>query len=105
MKVRLISLTFFSVLILAAFSVSGPWHAAPLALGAEKAKSPQKVKLLDINSATEEQLRALPGIGNAYSNEIIKGRPYKRKDELVKRKIVPQATYDKIKAQIVVKQK
>ena len=60
---------------------------------------------LNINSAKAEELKALPGIGDAYSEKIIKGRPYKRKDELVQRKIIPAATYDKVKDQIVAKQK
>ena len=69
------------------------------------AHAAEQADLLDINTATAEQLKALPGIGDAYSEKIIKGRPYQRKDELVQKQILPRAKYEGIKYKIVAKQK
>jgi competence protein ComEA len=61
-------------------------------------------KLIDINTASQDELKALPGIGDAYSAAIIKNRPYANKRQLVSRKVIPQATYDKISDRVVAKQ-
>lgn len=61
--------------------------------------------LIDINTATEAELRTIPGIGEAYAKKIIAGRPYRAKNELVQKKILPQGVYDKVKELIVAKQK
>jgi DNA uptake protein ComE-like DNA-binding protein len=63
-----------------------------------------KTELIDINRATAEELMTLKGIGEARAKAIIKGRPYARKDDLVRKKVVPQSIYDDIKDKIVAKQ-
>jgi competence protein ComEA len=88
---RLIALT-------AALLLVGSFAAAP------DAYAQGKSALVDINTASADELKALPGIGLAHSKKIIDNRPYQRKDQLVSKKIIPEATYKGIKDQIIAKQ-
>jgi DNA uptake protein ComE-like DNA-binding protein len=86
-----------------------PKTAAPAKTEAKKDAAPakadaKKAELMDINSASEKDLATLKGIGEARSKAIVKGRPYKGKDELVQKKILTQSVYDGIKDQIIAKQ-
>jgi len=96
--------------VLAQSSSSGSANRPATAAPSAATKSPatantqQQGSLIDINSASAKELDALPGIGTARANAIIANRPYKGKDDLAQRKIVPQSVYDQIKDKIVARQ-
>jgi competence protein ComEA len=102
---RLILLALACLLSLG-MAISGAFAKANPAPAQTESKktAAAKTDLVDLNSATEDQLKELPGIGDAYAKKIVDGRPYRAKTDLVRKKIIPQATYNKIADKVIAKQ-
>lgn len=103
---KLIAILFAALSLLAAPYQQSKTPSGGKSTAASKASSAATTasQLIDINSASQAELKSLPGIGDAYSAAIIKNRPYANKRQLVSKKVIPQATYDKIADLVIAKQ-
>ncbi len=101
MKLRSLLSTLALAFVLPLFT---PGVSTP-AMAQTSATASKPGELVDINSASPQQLMALPGVGDVYSKKIVAGRPYANKTQLLSRGILPKATYEKIQSMVIAKQK
>lgn len=99
----------FTRLLIILLTVACFSMVSPPPLSAQQAKAPaaaaaKSAVLVDINTATEAQLKELPGIGDAYAAKIVQNRPYRVKTDLERKNIIPHATYEKVKDRIIARQ-
>ena len=98
---RIITLVF-ALLLAASVSFAVEMNAVAPAID-KKVPAAPAMELIDINSATEAELKAVPGIGDTYAKKIMAGRPFSNKSQLLSKKIIPKTVYDKIKDMIIAK--